>query len=202
MKINGKNILYKYLPDKSVDIVYGWIVENKINLKITRERKTKLGDYRWLQVKNEHSISVNGNLNEYSFLITLIHEIAHLKTWERYKKKVKPHGIEWKEEFRFLIHPFLLKDIFPTDINLALKKYMKNPSASSCTDVILIKALKRYDEVSDMVFLEEIEENSSFRTANGKVFSKGEQIRKRYKCKEVSTTKTYLFSPVTEVLKI
>ena len=46
---------------------------------------------------NNHRISVNGNLNKYSFLITLIHELAHLLTFTQYKNRVDPHGRNGRE---------------------------------------------------------------------------------------------------------
>ncbi|HAD34265.1 MAG TPA: hypothetical protein DCF44_07170 [Chitinophagaceae bacterium] len=44
-------------------------------------------------------MSVNGNLNSYHFLITLLHEIAHMLVWEQFRNRVKPHGLEWKHVF-------------------------------------------------------------------------------------------------------
>ena len=39
---------------------------------------------------------MNNNLNKYSFLITITHEIAHMMIWEKHQNKVDPHGEEWK----------------------------------------------------------------------------------------------------------
>ncbi|MCW3106689.1 MAG: hypothetical protein JWQ09_1195, partial [Segetibacter sp.] len=38
-----------------------------------------------------------------------------------------------------------------------------------------------------------------FKMKDGRVFKKGEKLRKRYRCEEVGTKKVYLFSPVFEV---
>jgi hypothetical protein len=37
-----------------------------------------------------------------------------------------------------------------------------------------------------------------FKTGDGKVFQKGEKLRKRFRCMELATKKLYLFSPVYE----
>jgi hypothetical protein len=47
--------------------------------------------------------------------------------------------------------------------------------------------------------VEEVAINELFRTHDGRVFKKGEKLRKRFKCTEVKTGKVYLFSPVYEV---
>jgi hypothetical protein len=47
--------------------------------------------------------------------------------------------------------------------------------------------------------VEEIPENGIFRCDNGRVFKRGEKMRKRFKCIEVNTGRVYLFSPVYEV---
>jgi hypothetical protein len=76
---------------------------------------------------------------------------------------------------------------------------MQNPSASSCTDIQLLKTLKLHDKDSDFVFLEYLPINVHFLYKGSRVFVKGEKIRKRYKCIEISTGLTYLFNPLSEV---
>ena len=56
---------------------------------------------------------MNGTLNNYSFLITLIHELAHLLTFTQYKNRVEPHGREWKRIYGTMMKDFLTPDIFP-----------------------------------------------------------------------------------------
>jgi len=170
---------------------------------VTRSRASKLGDYR-SPFKNEpHQITINHDLNPYSFLITTVHEFAHLKTWQQHKNKVKPHGKEWKNNFKSLMDAFLKLNLFPEDITLALVKYMDNPAASSCTDLTLYKVLKSYDKSEfETVTIDTIEFNSYFSIKNGRVFQKLERLRKRYKCLEVKTQRIYLFHPIAEVKPI
>ncbi|PCJ89910.1 MAG: sprT domain-containing protein [Flavobacteriales bacterium] len=176
--------------------------QHKVALKITRPRVTKLGDYRPPQNGHPHRVSINNNLNKYAFLITLLHEIAHMKNWEKHEDKVKPHGQEWKTIFRELILPFIGLNIFPDDVMRTLANYMKNPAAASCTDTVLLKALKKHDQQINP-YLEEFPEKTIFKLANAKngkrVFQKGEKLRKRYKCVEVNSKRTYLVSAVAEV---
>jgi hypothetical protein len=50
--------------------------------------------------------------------------------------------------------------------------------------------------------VEEIPLNNFFMLKDGRIFQKGAKLRKRYKCKEVSTGRLYLFSPVYEVEEV
>ena len=141
-------------------------------------------------------------MNKYAFLITLIHEVAHLSNWNKHKDTVKPHGEEWKIHYKLLMQQFLIPDVFPNDVIIALRKYMNNPAASSCSDTNLLRVLKRYDEKQNTVMLEDLKEGSTFSYNEDRLFIKGEKGRKRFKCKEISSKRMYLFNPLTEVVEI
>lgn len=183
-------------------LVAQWIVDLDFKLKITKERQSKLGDYTSPHNGLNHIITINHNLNTYAFLITLVHEIAHLTTYNKHRNNVAPHGEEWKREFKVLMQPFLSTDIFPVDVFYAVRKYLQNPAAASCSDITLLRTLKLYDEPSDgrlTVLLERLPYKSHFLYNGSRVFEKGERIRKRYRCTELSSGTVYLFSPVAEV---
>lgn len=77
---------------------------------------------------------------------------------------------------------------------------LQNPAASSCGDEKLLRVLHQYDEKKDGIHLvEQLPEGSLFEIKGGRIFKKGEKIRKRYKCIEVKTGRFYLFSAVYEV---
>lgn len=195
-------LLAKYIPEPAVEQIARWVVEFDFKLKISRERNSKLGDYRAPQNGSNHIITVNHNLNKYAFFITLVHEIAHLSTYNKHKDRVSPHGSEWKVEYKNLMRPFLSANIFPTDILLALQKYLVNPAAASCSDVDLLRVLKRYDETKEgqnLVFVEKLPLKTVFKYNGGRLFEKGERVRTRYKCKEVSSGNIYLFHALAEV---
>ena len=192
--------LQNYLPPHTYEAVVGYLHFYKVHLTVTRERKSLLGDYRHRTPAKAHRISVNGNLNKYAFLITLLHELAHLLTFEKWGHKVAAHGREWKSVFGQLLAQFIEHNVFPDDIKKVLLQSLHNPAASSCADAALLRILKNYDErKSDVHFVEDIPEGSLFKTHDGRIFQKGEKIRKRFRCEEVATKKIYLFSPVYEV---
>lgn len=195
--------LASYLPEGTFNEVAAYLLNYKVHLTITRERKTVLGDYRNAVHQQNHRISVNGNLNKYSFLVTLLHELAHLLTFDKYGHKVMAHGREWKSNFAVLLSQFIKNKIFPADIEKELKATLHNPGASSCAEEGLMRVLRKYDVREDgFLLVEELPVNSLFQMKDGRVFKKGEKLRKRYRCQEVGTGKVYLFSPVFEVLSL
>lgn len=189
------------MPEAAAPIISTWINDTGCQFRIARSRRTKLGDYTAPFRGAPHKISVNHDLNPYAFLITTVHEFAHLRTWQQYKHRVKPHGAQWKQHYKELMAPFLQLNIFPADIQAAILQYMENPAASSCTDVQLYRTLKRHDtNKPEQYTIEAIPTNSIFALQNGRVFQKLEKLRKRYKCVEIGTEKIYLIHPIAEVI--
>lgn len=192
--------LQNFLPPNTYEAVLDYLHRYHVHLTVAQERKSILGDYRHRTHYSNHRISVNGNLNKYAFLITLIHEIAHLLQFEQFGNKVASHGREWKNIFGQLLAQFIQNNIFPDDIKDALLRSINNPSASSCADDVLLRTLKKYDErPSHLKLVEDLPSDTVFKTHDGKIFRKGQKLRKRFQCVEIKTGKLYLFSPVYEV---
>jgi hypothetical protein len=192
--------LHRWIPEKAAPLILEYLNHYNVHLTITRERKSVLGDYRHATRTTHHRISVNGNLNHYSFLITLIHELAHLVTFMEWGNGVNSHGKEWKGIYRKMLVEFMRLSVFPTDILSALKKSLHNLPASSCADEDLMRILKRYDkDAGDLLLVEQIPEGGCFSLEDKRVFRKGKKLRKRYQCMELATGKLYLFSPIYEV---
>ncbi|ANI88205.1 hypothetical protein A9P82_02090 [Arachidicoccus ginsenosidimutans] len=195
--------LAAYLPDNTFDDVVAYLQKYSVHLTVTQHRNSVLGDYRNAHRGQNHRISVNGSLNKYSFLITLLHELAHLLTYEQFKHSVQPHGREWKTIYGQLLFVFLQKQIFPDDIASALQKSLHNPGASTCSEESLMRVLRNYDnKPPHITTVEQLSINDFFKTRDGRIFQRGEKRRTRYFCTEVSTKKAYLFSGLYEVKKV
>ena len=192
------DVLKKYLPEAAVNSVLKLIKVHHIHLQIVKQRATRHGDYRKLP-NGQHKITVNANLNKYKFLITLIHEIAHLVAFSTYGTRIKPHGQEWKHTFQQLMLPLLRPEIFPNNLLPYLAHHFKNPKASSDTDTRLSLALKQYDPPSDKIPIFEVPFGTKFKLYNGREFIRGKKRVKRYECKETTTGRIYLFNPNAEV---
>lgn len=196
---NNHEILRKYLPESSVLMVFELLENYPCHLKIVKNRKTKHGDFRKIS-NGDYQITINNDLNIYRFLLTLVHEMAHLVTYKK-TKNVKPHGIKWKRNFQHLMLPFVNPEVYPREILPFLAKYLINPRASTDTDAKLSLALKQYDKLSNKSFIFEIPMDTKF-THNNRIFIRGNKRRTRYECIEVQTDKKYLFHQNAEVDKV
>lgn len=193
------------LPMDAVEDIVEQIVENPLSLKVVRQRTSKSGDFRPAHKNEPSRITVNGNLNQYAFLITLVHELAHhhvdldfvsgLKKFSlRVKTRPLPHGKEWKDKFRLLMKPYLRHEVFPIDILPVLVKYLENPKASSSADHQLSKMLKKHDPPDATVPLEALPFDAVFTIHGKKTFQKKEKVRTRYRCICLNTDRVYLVS--------
>lgn len=194
-------IFSKHLPPASIAYCLDLWVKNGFNFTITPARKTKLGDFRWRRDSTRQTITINGSLNRYQFLITYIHEVAHLHTYLHFGVETAPHGKEWKSTFQKLMIPLLKPEIFPKDILIPLSRHMRNPKASSAGDLFLTKELSKYDvknPASDEVFLADLRPGLSFEI-QGRKFRKKETRRTRVLCEEIPSGKKFLISQLAKI---
>lgn len=188
------NKLEHYIPSQAKNKIFEWLENYQCNLKICSPRLSKLGDYQYKNKK--HFISVNDNLNPYSFLITLTHEIAHMMVFNEYGHKVKPHGYEWKMTFQKLMLNFI--PFFPKDIQRELSRHIKNPKASTTSDPSLITVLENYNTTT-ILRICNIKDGTKFYTDNGKEYVRLHKVRTRIKCKNLKNNKLYLFNPICSI---
>lgn len=192
----------KFLPAGFEDIVVDLFLASPVRFKIVAPRKTKLGDFRTGFGLEKPIITVNGDLNPYSFLITTLHEFAHLHTYQQYGNRVNPHGDEWKANFRKLLIPVIHSGKLPKDIENALVDSLVSLKASSCSDHKLSRVLKNYDEAKEGIeILERLPKNTIF-ALNGREFIKGELRRKRFLCEETISKRMFLINSLAEVYPI
>ena len=176
------------LPSGAVEYVADLLARQHVQLRVTRPRRSKLGDHRPPgRGSGFHRITVNDDLNPYAFLTTLLHEIAHAATWERHRgRRIRPHGREWKWEFGGILRPVVDQRLLPPVVTTALARYLENPAARSCSDRGLVLALATFDAPdSSRVRVEDLAEHSVFRVANGSLFRAGRMVRSRRQCFEI-----------------
>ncbi len=195
------DVIADFLPEGAAEMVIESMHQYKIHLKIKRERKTILGDYRPSHRGKPHTISVNANLNRFHFLITYIHELAHLVNYLKHGARALPHGKEWKEQFRQLLNKYIERGIFPDDIHRALEQSLSNMSATTCSDPLLFKALNKHDDENGKHMVEELSIGDTFKTEKGDFYVIREKRRSRFACENIHTKKLYLFPGIYEVFK-
>ena len=194
-------IFDKYVPKVFSPVLADLLLASNVSFKVVKSRKTKLGDFRMSQIVKQPIITINRDLNQYSFLITSLHEFAHYHTIQKYGNSVLPHGKEWKEAFRILLLPVINSGQLPKDIETALMSSLVNTKASSCSDLPLSRTLHRYNNsVSSEYRLEELPKNATF-ALNNRLFLKLNKRRTRYECKELSSGKIFLVHALATVIK-
>jgi SprT protein len=184
----------QFVPKEFASYCADLLLHYKVKMTITKERNSKNGDYRPPLRKGQHEVTVNHNLNPYLFLLVYVHEMAHVKTWEDYKNKALPHGMEWKKNFKLMTLPILESGNLPSDIQAALVKFFVKTPATFIADTHLTKVLKRYDTENitfSSITLDNIPLGTKFKLKNGLAFEKKERLRTWYLCRELRTDKIY-----------
>lgn len=197
-------LFQKHFPECAIPYCLQLWEERPFHFFVKPPRNTKLGDFRYRKDQPIQTITLNSDLNPFQFLLTYIHEVAHLRAFSRYGTRHAPHGAEWKAIFKQLLEPLLLESVFPRDILVPLKLHMRNPSASSARDLFLMKEMSKYDTTSKEntgFFLADIPPQSHFILA-GRKFKKGETRRTRILCEELATGKKYLVSRLAKVIRV
>ena len=190
----------KYLNSKAEKQILKWEKDFHVKIEISKPSKTRLGVFIPKQ-NGANIIRINQDLNRYSFLITIVHELAHASIWNKFARNVNPHGLEWKNEFKSMMLPFLNPDFFPEDILRSLSLHMINPKASTVRDVELSEILRSYNK-SKIITIKDLKDGDYFRVSNGKEFKRIQRLRKNYKCKELLSGRLYRFSPLAEVIPL
>lgn len=200
-----RNIFEKHIPTAAISYCLDLWQKTPFSFKVQKPRSSKLGDFRYRKDRKIQTITINSDLNSFQFLLTYIHEVAHLRTFEKYGNAHSPHGIEWKKEFQYLMWPILDDSVFPKDILIPLRYHMQNPAATSSRDLFLVKEMSKYDlaneVISDQVFLSDLVTGKEF-LLSGRKFKKGETKRTRVLCEEVGSGKKYLVSRLAKVKPI
>ena len=201
--MNDDLILFqKYFPALTTNYCFNLWKEYQFKFKVTRPRQSKLGDYCYRRDRG-HQITVNSNLNPYSFLVTYIHEVAHLQTFNQFGNKLEPHGKEWKRHFRETFQPLLKPEILPIELIIPLTEYLKNPAATTQGAKPLVNALRLFDTNIDLdsIVLTSIEVGENFEL-NGRMFTKGELRRSRFLCIDQLSRKRYVIASNALVKKV
>lgn len=190
------HILEKFLPENALPFLKEWFGNYNCHLKITRNRNSKLGDYRKMP-DNSHQITINGTLEPQLFFFVLTHELAHLIAFEKYGRRISPHGQEWKQTFREMLLESL--EVYQEDLKLIIKKFSKSPKANFMASPELVKYFHK--EEDGFYYIENLEIGERF-TFRKETYIIKEKIKKRYLCKNLSNGKQYLFKSVSKVEKL
>lgn len=173
-----------------------------INFKLTRERSSKNGDYRPNVTPWRHQISVNITLPPFHFLVTLLHETAHLMVHERYKAHGEPHGSRWQAAFSELIVPYIQPGVLPHEMAHALSNHVAKGFATTTGDPLLLAVFRKLDGSANFITTLETLPDGAVFALQGQLFRKGQKLRTFYKCLSLSNQREYRVRATAEVEKV
>jgi predicted SprT family Zn-dependent metalloprotease len=184
--------LEEFIPVKSINYVSSLIEKENIQFKVVKQRRSKHGDFK-RTINGDYIITINRFYNQYRFILTLVHELAHYFVTKKYFM-AKPHGKLWKNKFKELLNPLLDKSVFPNDLLKCLSRHMENPKSTFSYDLELSKVLDKYDNSRQKYFyLDQVKDGEIFFYGDGNKFLKIKKRRKRYLCENLLNKKKYLF---------
>lgn len=186
------------LPLGAIPILQKWLDGYPLLLTVTKKRLTKLGDYRKIQ-NGQHQISINGNLEPNLFFLVLTHEIAHLLAFERYSRRIAPHGIEWKITFGQMILESI--DLYPLDLQRILLPFSRSPRANFMASPDLVKYFETPDPTSTKTYIENLQPQDQFEF-KGQTYLLKKKMKKNYLCEQLGTGRLYNFSALAKVEKL
>ncbi|MBV8327046.1 SprT-like domain-containing protein [Chryseobacterium sp.] len=189
--------LEKYLPKNTLKYLRIWFSDYFIHIKVTRNRNSKLGDYRKLP-DNSHEITVNSTLTPQLFFFVLTHELAHLIAFEKYGRRISPHGNEWKETFRNMLLESL--EVYDEDLKPIIVKFSKSPKANFMASPDLVRYFHTEKQDDSLQFIEQLKKGEFFIYRNEKYLLEG-LVKKNYLCKNLATGRKYSFKPLARVEK-
>lgn len=184
-------VLNGHLPHQTVEYCFQLWQHNPFDFRLRKRRISKAGDFS-CKHGNTPVITVNHDLSPHEFLITYVHEVAHLHVHRQHGFRTEPHGEEWKKSFQNLLAPVMVDHIFPEPVLSGLKMHMINPKASTYSDSNLMQLLRTLDpRAKRVVLLSELPEGSVF-DFQGRWFKKGKLKRTRVLCMEIKSRRQYL----------
>lgn len=188
-------------PEQARRLTEALFNEHRFLFRITTPRRTRLGSFKGVRLGARPVIHINSDLGPYTFLLVFLHELAHLSVMKQYGRKAKPHGDEWKNAYRNLVHPFLAENVFPPVLAAELHRYFIKTPATFHRDARLINTLASLEGGKIMITVNDIPINGTFTLISGRQFVKLEKLRTRYKCFCTKTHKYYLVPRSAQVMQ-
>jgi len=169
-------------------------------LRVTRPRRTRLGTHQF-DPTTGHLVTVNADLGPEAFLITYLHEVAHVVTVRQSRRRPQPHGAAWKRAFRALLEPVLTEAVFSPAVLQPLRAYALNPTAATSSYPPLAGALQSLEAPpDDTTTVAQVPEGEAF-VLHRRTFVRGPLRRTRALCTEAGTGRKYTVPGHTRVQK-
>ncbi len=191
LKPVAKTLFERHVPPAAVAYCHQLWQQHGFAFRVTRPRRTRLGTHQF-DPATGHLVTVNGNLNLAAFLITYLHEVAHVVTVQEARRRPLPHGVAWKRHFRQLLEPVLTEAFFPPFVLEPLRDYARDPAAATSSHGPLTRALQALDAPPEgtPLTVQQLAEGETF-VFHDRTFVRGPLRRTRALCTEVTTGRRY-----------
>lgn len=194
-------LLLDRLPEPTRAYTASCLQNQLFSLKITNPRRVRLGSFRAAPRGGVPQITVNNDLGPYSFLLVLLHELAHHIVWKHYSRKVTPHGKEWKTVYASLLIPLLEMHMLPEVLEEGIQVYLRKTAATFQSCKPLLSALNKLEGKGEMLTLSDLNDQDSFRLQDGRIMIRQQKLRTRYKCYYPANKRYYLVPASVQIFK-
>ena len=191
-------VLQQYLPENTLSYLKKWFGQHAIHIHITKNRESKLGDYR-KKTDGSHMITLNSTLQPELFFFFLTHELAHLIAFHEFGFRISPHGKEWKKVFGSMLLDSL--EVYSSELQAILIQFSKSPKANFMASTDLVRYFHQDENQGSYVFIESMGEGDIFLYQNQR-YKYEEKRKKNYLCTNLNTGKKYIFKPIVQVEKL
>jgi SprT protein len=192
-------LIKDFFPEQAIDYVAKQIISLNFRLVVSKKRFSKLGVFKPSRTSDKHIISINGDLNNDLFYLVYLHEVAHLIVWNNYKRRVAPHGNEWKEQYyKILVHS-INNNFFSDEIKQFVAKSLSKPNFHNTVTRDLYRIEKDSTENNNLLRVKDLPDNCTFTLLNKRNFKLIQKIRTRYKCQDLNNGRFYLVHSLAEV---
>ena len=121
-----------------------------------------------------------------------------LAAFEKYGRRISPHGAGWKQTFREMLLESLT--VYAEDLRPIIQKFSKSPKANFMASPDLVKYF-HVPEEDELLYLESLIVGDVFVLKN-KVFVIEETTKKRYLCRNLKSGLKYKVNTLARVRKI
>jgi hypothetical protein len=101
----------------------------------------------------------------------LTHELAHMIAFEKYGRRISPHGNEWKETFRNMLLESL--EIYDEDLKPIIVKFSKSPKANFMASPDLVRYFHTEKQDDSLLFYRTASKRRIFLYRNEKYLLEG-----------------------------
>lgn len=198
-KLDLRQAITPFFPQGLIDFTLAQMIQHNIRVKLAKPRMSVHGWFRAGRKGGRPIISLNSNLKPWMMFLVFVHELAHLKIFDKYGRKVMPHGKEWQVQMRELFLPIIEAGTIPRPLADQLSHHLVKAPATFSRDRKLMHEIILLDGDNLPVLLSDWPFGKEFTLAGGKRFIKLEKLNTRFRCMSVENKRHYLISGHAEI---